>query len=287
MRARGIIKIALASAGDFAILYYLIGIKWTVIVTVLIILLAWLGEYIDVLKDGGICINELGNYERDKLKRSFTMLSDNVKNKSGIHISNLKLHVIPSDDINAFAYGFRNMAVTRGMLNNCDEFTIDAVLAHEVSHILNLDAVFNRIVFLNITFMIFAMLAMSFIASSAVWVIFFILCILGICGGFASLFLFSGISKLIKGFFNLLQRGIVFMYKSLMALGSRGCEYRADRYATDLGYGMQLKYYLSRFASGDEQRKKSLSDIIYSTHPASHKRIYRIEQRTENYIKKV
>lgn len=281
MRAKGITKIALVALMDFTLLYSLIGTKWAAIITSIIILTAWLGEYIDVAKDGAISMDKLGYYQRDKLKRSLSMLYDNIENKTGINISGLKVNVLPSDEINAYSYGGKNMAVTSGLLNNCDEFTIGAILAHEVSHTLSADGTFFRAVMINITLVIFAAMVMSFVASSAVWIIFLILSIIGICGGFASVILFSGISKGVKGFFSLLQTGMFFIYKSLSGILSRGCEYRADKYAVEVGYGTQLKYFLQRFSVRPQER--SLRNVIYSTHPSSSKRIYRIEKYMQEH----
>lgn len=278
MRVKGIIKITLAIIVDFALVYGLFGIEAAGLVCGGIMLYAWLGEYTALMKDSAVKISSLNDYERMKLTRSFNTLVGDVQEKSAVDISGVKLHLIPSDQINAYAYGFHNIAVTRGALSVCDELTLNAVLSHEVSHILCMDAVFHRIVFANITLVIVGLIISSFAATSFMWIIFWVLCLFGICKGCVSIFLFSGISKMIKGMFELMQRFVLFAYQAIMGVVSRNSEFRADRYACSLGYGSQLNYFLSRFMEGQDSRKRTLRDILYAAHPDTYKRIERIEQ---------
>lgn len=279
MRVKGIIKIILVLLFDFVLFYSIFESTGAVIGVGIILFSAWIGEYIALIKDNGISLKNSRDYERMKLMYCMEMLTENVKEKSAININKLKIHIIPTDQMNAYAYGFHNIGITRGILNACDELTINAVLSHEISHILCLDAVFNRIIFMNITLLIVSLIVLSFITTSFIWILFFVLCLVGICGGVLSVFFFSGFSKLVKGYFNLIQRIILFFYQAIMGLVSRNCEYRADSYAVTLGYGLELNYFLSRFVGEQGGRQRTLSDILYDTHPATHKRIQRIEQK--------
>lgn len=180
-------------------------------------------------------------------------------------------------------YGLHNIAITRGALNVCDEIMLAAVMSHEISHILCMDAVFHRIIFANITLAITGLIVSSFTVTSLLWIIFGGLCLFGICRGCVSIFCFSGISKMIKGIFELMQRFVLFVYQTIMGIVSRKNEYRADQYACSLGYGIQLKYFLSRFMEGQDRRQRALRDILYASHPATYKRIERIEQHREKF----
>ena len=64
----------------------------------------------------------------------------------------------------------------------------------------------------------------------------------------------------------------------VMGIVSRGNEFRADRYACSLGYGTQLKYFLSRFMDGQDGRTRTIRDILYASHPDTYKRMEKIEQ---------
>lgn len=276
MRMKGIIKIILVLLFDFVLFYSVFGSTVAMIGLGVILFGAWIGEYIALIKDNAIALKNSREYERMKLMYCIEMLTENIKEKSAININKIKLHIIPTDQMNAYAYGFHNIGITRGILNACDELTINAVLSHEISHILCLDAVFSRIIFMNITLLIVSLIVLSFMTTSFIWILFFILCLIGICGGVLSVFFFSGFSKLVKGYFNLIQRIILFFYQTIMGLVSRNCEYRADSYAVKLGYGLELNYFLSRFVEEQGGRQRTLSDILYATHPATYKRIQRI-----------
>lgn len=278
MKLKGYLKIVVFLFVFFALGYSILGIEVSALLTLGIVLYAWLGEYLALLKDGAIRMDHLRDYERNRLSCALENLAEDVYRVSGADISRLRMHVIPSDSVNACAYGFRNIGVTRAMLNNCDDATLCAVLAHEVSHTACMDAVFYRMVFASITILIAGLICLSVASTSVIWIIFAVLCALGLCGGLFSMFLFQGFSKLVKGYFTLLQRVVLFIYQAVMACVSRRCEYRADRYSCDLGYGPQLSYFLQCFVESQQTGPKSLQEVIYASHPATHKRIQRIEQ---------
>ncbi len=283
MRALGIIKVCVELCVNFVIIYFLFGIEAAAIITAGIALYTLIGEYIDMAKDGCVKAENCDSYTSSKLHRTFALLQNDAKIKKGAAVPNIKLHVIPDDKINAFAYGYKNIAVTRGLLQCCDEITLCAVMSHELSHTLNFDAAFHRIIFADITLIILSLIVLAFAATSFMWIVFLILCVLGLCGGVVSLILFSQISKIIKAISGGIQRAVLFIYRFGMGVVSRRCEYRADRYAAELGYGVQLAYFLSRFAD-DNSPGKSLSDILYCSHPAAYKRIQRLQPDKSEYL---
>lgn len=278
MRMGAVVKILVVLLLDFSLFYAVCGIGVAAGVTALLMLYAWLGEYLGLWKDGAIRLENLNSYEQSKLVRVHASLARDVQHISGIDISGLKLHVIPADEINAYAYGFRHVAVTRGTLRVCDDATLCSVLGHELSHILHLDAVFHRLIFANVLLVLLALMLSSFVSVSVLWLVFLVLCLFGVCRGLFSILMFQGISKLVKGMFTILQYALVSVYQVIMGLVSRHCEFRADRYSCQLGYGPQLRYFLMRFVQGQEVGKKTWSEILYASHPPTDKRILRIEQ---------
>ena len=141
MRILGLAKIIGILLTDFLIAYNTMGTEAALLITGGVELFAWLGEYLALLKEGAIRIDCLNGYEKSKLIIAHNCLKDDVKRVSGADVSRLRIHLIPSDEINAYAYGFNNVAITRGALNCCDETTLCSVLRHEISHIVNMDAV--------------------------------------------------------------------------------------------------------------------------------------------------
>lgn len=284
MKLHGYLRIVVFLLVFFALSHSILGVEAAALMTLGIVLYAWLGEYLALLKDGAIRMDHLRDYEKNRLSCAMENLAEDVQRVSNTNISNLRMHVIPSDKINAYAYGFRNIGVTRAMLNNCDDATLCAVLAHEVSHTACMDAVLYRLVFAGVTVVIAALICLSAVSTSVIWILFAVLCALRLCGGLFSMILFQGFSKLVKGYFTLLQRVVLFVYQAVMACVSRQCEFRADRYSCELGYGPQLSYFLQRFVESQETGPKSLQEVIYSSHPPTHKRILRIEQNCTDLI---
>ncbi len=278
MKITGILKVLAVLAAGFLAVYQLLGIEAAGLITGGIALYAWLGEYISLLRDGAVSVKNLGEHERRRLLQIKEFLIEDAKNTTGDNLSHLKLHIVPSDDINAFAYGFSHVGITRAAMNACDDMTLCAMLGHELSHILNLDSVFHRVLMAEVMLIIGALAVGSFASVAAIWIIFIGICAVGFGCGFIQLMAARGLGKLVSGLFGTLQRIILFLYQVLMGIVGRGCEFKADKYACKLGYGTQLSYFLDRFVAGQDQRRKTLSEILYASHPAPYKRIQRIEQ---------
>lgn len=270
----GILKVALVLALDFVAIYSLFENPYIASIAVGVISVYVLfGGYLALLKEGAVISKKLPAFQRSKLEATKTQLVADVKSVSGANISGLKLYLVPGDDMNATAYGFNCVSVTRGTFDNADPITLNAVLAHEVSHILNFDAEFNRAVFCSVTLLVGALSVMSFAMMAIIFLIFLVLsCFRSWLGVMA----FRGTTKAVGGIFRLLQRGVVMIYRSLLSLASRRAEYRSDKYSCMLGYGVQLSHFLA-IAEPANQRQLTLTEAMYRSHPPTPKRIARLE----------
>ena len=143
-RLFGILKVALVMALDFAAIYSLFeDISIASIAVGVLTLYVLFGGYFALLKEGVVSSKKLPTYQRTKLETARAQLVTDVKSASGTNISSMKIYLVPRDDeMNATAYGCNCVSVTRGTFDNADPITLNAVLAHEVSHILNFDAEF-------------------------------------------------------------------------------------------------------------------------------------------------
>ena len=278
MRTFGVVKIAVVVFLDFIVLNHILGMDAAFILIAGIALYAWLGEYSALWKDKAIHLKDLPDDERLKLIRVHQRLTEDTKRVSGVDISGIKLHVIPSDDLNAYAYGIQNAAVTRSTLHICDDATLCSVLGHEVSHLLNMDAVFHRLIFANVTLATVGIAIGSFISVSFLWLVFILMCAFGICGGVLSMLVFHGVNNIVKSAFTTLQKFVIVAYQLLMGLVSRSCEVRADKYSCQLRYGSQLSYFLNHFVGGQGQEQRSIHQILYASHPDTEKRVMRIKE---------
>lgn len=275
-RLFGILKVAIVLAVDFIAIYSLLEDPCIASAVVGVISLYVLfGGYLALLKEGAVSSKKLPFHQRSRLEAAKAQLTADVKTASGMNISGLKLYLVPGDDdMNATAYGFNCVSVTRGTFDNADPITLNAVLGHEISHILNCDAEFNRAIFCSVTLLVAALSVMSFAAMAIIFLIFLVLsCFRSWLGVMA----FQGTTKVVGGLFSLLQRGIVVIYRSLLSLASRHAEYRSDRYSCMLGYGVQLSHFLA-LAEPNNQRQLTLTEAMYRSHPPTPKRIARLEK---------
>ncbi len=275
IRLLGFLKVALVIVFDFATVYYMLeSLEIATASVAIIFLYVWLGGYLSLTKEGAVSAEKLPTFEKNRLDMAKVMLVEDVKNVSGLNISGIKLYLIPGNDtMNATAYGANCISVTRGTFNNTDPLTLNAVLSHEVSHIVNCDAEFQRAVFCSVTLLVGAI---SIIYVVAIILIFLIFRILSCFRSWVGVLAFKGTTKVVSGMFSLFQRVVVLIYRTVFSFVSRQSEYRSDRFACQLGYGLQLSHFLS-LSESYSQHKMTLTEALYRSHPPTEKRIARLE----------
>lgn len=287
MRIRGIIKIMTILILDATAAYVVAGPEVALILTAGILLYAALGEYVDILKDGAIRMEKLTACQRIRLQEAKASLAQDVRDTMGMDISRIRFHMLPdSNTINAYAYGFRNIAITKEALDVTDNLTLNAVLGHEISHVVSLDAVFNRVIFANMAVVLASMGLGCTMFAITVWIMLAIPSLFsrhGCIGTMAA----SGITRLLKGITSCLQHILVAAYQAAMGVISRGAEYRADAFSAELGYSNQLAYFLERFIAPQDDGKVTLRELLYSTHPHPYKRIQRLQQHDQTQLQKI
>ena len=200
-------------------------------------------------------------------------LAQDVRQASGVKLARLKLYLSPDDTLNATAYGAGCISVTRGTLNSADPLALNGVLAHEISHTLHRDAEFSRALLVSITLLLAAISIISFVIVLVVFLLFLVFT------GFRSwlgVLAFRGTATAVGRFFRFIQWGIAAAYQALFGLVSRRREYRSDRYAAALGYGLPLAHFLSAADPGVTGRL-TLSQVLYRSHPPVENRIARLE----------
>lgn len=285
IRLIGFLKVLVVFLMDFSIIFCLFDSVFPAIVIIGgMALYVWLGGYLTLAREGAVRADKLPDCEKNLLNAAGIQLAEDVKRHSSADITGLKLYLIPgNEELQASSYGACCISVTRGMINSADPVTLNAVLAHEVSHALNFDAEFNRAVFCSVTLL----LGTISVISAAVLIILFLIFLL--LSGFRSwpgIVIFRKAKEVSGGSFRLIQRMIVGFYRFLLGLASRHAEYRSDMYSCRLGYGIQLAHFLSVADAGSHQRL-TWSDALYRSHPPIEKRIARLEKyrESENKLK--
>ena len=280
VRLMGMLKVSIVIAVDALILFYLIrDVRISAGITGCIVMYVLLGGYIEVFKEGAVRMEQLPSYEKNKLEIVKKQLMESVQEISGMNISSFRFYLTPSEDMNAAAYGANCVSVTRAALENTDPITLEAVVAHEVSHIISYDAEFNRAVFATIT-MTLGIISM---ASFVTMIIVFLICFVFGCffRSYFGIMAYRGIQSCFKGVFCVIQRIIVVGYFIIIGAISRHNEYRADYYSCRLGYGLQLANFLE-LAAPESSRKFSLTEVLYRSHPPTPKRLAKIEKYINN-----
>lgn len=210
--------------------------------------------------------------ERAKAKHSDFKIDDGIS-----------LYICNDDSVNAFAMGRRTVCVTYGLLALPDD-QIKAVLGHEFGHLATHDTELTLLITVG-----------NFIITAIVTVIRVLLAIYNFILSFIALFLgddgaFMGILHAIAsvmvtvGINGLMwvwtQLGILLVMKS-----SREAEYEADAFSCGLGYTESLLSFfhvLKHLEGGEGKRDASnIFAALSSSHPATAKRIARIESRTQ------
>ena len=178
----------------------------------------------------------------EQLKQAMSI----VCRKAGLDIDDYNLYVCNSKDLNAFAVGSNNIAVTVPLLTNLQTSEVAGILAHEMGHIQNRDT--------NTTLLTSTM---------------------GSFGNFVIR---------IYGYITLVLQIISFIPLYLITMfSSREDEFEADLYACEIGLGVELYNGLDCITQGEAQ--KGFAARILSSHPATRQRLERIEKYVNaNYI---
>lgn len=199
--------------------------------------------------------------EKERLSEIFESVKERGEAYSKMIDYDLKLYIVDSITINAFSIGRHTIAVTRGLMEAMNDEEIEAVISHEIGHIINGDGQVSILV--------------SLASSVYVWgVMLFvkILQVLEMLLGDNSFF--GSLIGFIKNILEIALKYAMTLITILVSSTSRKEEFRADKVAFELGYGESLLSALYKFYDMEISDKKSLIEKLKSSHP---KTAYRIE----------
>lgn len=199
--------------------------------------------------------------EKERLLAIFENVKEQGKAYSKMIDYDLKLYIVDSITANAFAIGKHTIAVTRGLMMAMDDDELEAIIAHEIGHIVNGDGQVSILV--------------SLASSVYFWAIMYISKLLEVVEAlFGANSFFGSLIGFIK---NILECGIVYIktfITILVASTSRKEEFRADKVAFELGYGEALISALYKFYDMEISNQQTLLEKAKATHP---KVAFRIE----------
>lgn len=178
-----------------------------------------------------------------------------------------KIKVLVSDlkEPNIQAFGWNSIIITRGLLNNADDEELKAVLAYAIGHLYYKDSVTWLVLVFSSACTVFFMWLYSIWSkiSSAILeqkiqnpiILFILLCPLGL---FLPIVIINFIGV------KILNLGLLFLAKHY--------EYRADRFASNIGYKDGLIRFLEKL-DAVSCPDNSLLGRVLASHPAPMKRI--------------
>lgn len=224
--------------------------------------------------------SSLKNCKRFEKYKEYDFLSnifEEVKEK--FNEKTVKLYIKNSDEVNAYAvasFGRKAMVLTSGMINhylNQSEnpkeflFSIRSIMGHEMSHLINKDFLPTYLIIAN-------QRATNFVSS--LLNIFF-----NFAARFSAMIPYGGrfgaelmfiTYNILHFFFSFFNRFIVFtIYEFLRKFVSRSLEYRCDRQSARAFGGKNMAFALSFLG-------KSGYFTLFSTHPATQKRIKKVQK---------
>jgi len=177
---------------------------------------------------------------------------------------NIKIHIIDSMNINAYALGRKTVAVTKGAIDSLTEEELKGLIGHELGHIANGDTI--ALLLSTIGNGIFTILIIA--AQTAVNIINAVIDRRGLAG------VFMGFIKLC---FSIVLFWFCYIGEFLLSINSRANEYAADEFAFKIGYGDDLVsalYLLQDMCISDNAK---LGDRLKASHPHIAKRIGTLE----------
>jgi len=192
---------------------------------------------------------------------------DNAKEKNP-ELGGIELCIVESIDVNACAIGKHTVALTRGAIQTFNEEQLKALLAHEIAHIIHGDTIATLYTVVgNGLFTVFILINKGF------------LFLVDLIMAIATRSVFARIVLLLTRYsFEIMIIVFMFLMQAVIAINSRKNEYRADRYAYELGYGEELIeafYVLEKIQMGDNRK---LIKKMTASHPRLTARIGKLEE---------
>ncbi|MBQ8514944.1 MAG: M48 family metalloprotease [Ruminococcus sp.] len=205
--------------------------------------------------------------ETDYILPLFQEVYSHAKEKYS-YLDEIELCMIDNMTVNAMAIGKRTIAVTKGAMETFSEEELKAVLAHEVAHILHGDTLASLYAIVgNGIFTVYILINRFF------------LFLLDLIDSSASRR--RNIFSLILTFTRFIFETMIYLFSFLMQIAmsanSRISEYRADKFAYDIGYDsdmIEALYLLEKISLGDNS---TIIQKMIASHPRITLRINRLE----------
>jgi len=212
--------------------------------------------------------------EKEYLLPLFEEVYTQAKQKNP-ELGSIELCIIDKITVNACALGKRTIAVTKGAIETFSPEELKAMMAHEIAHILYGDTMARLYITVGNGFFTAFILVIKAVLFLSEW-------IEKIANKSHTSFSFAWFFIILMKFvFMLTLFAVQFLMKFVMSLSHRRSEFRADRYAYDLGYGEPLVeafYLMEKMQLGGNV---TVIQKMTREHPRITSRIERLESLLE------
>lgn len=269
MNRRGYIISAVVLLIDLLCFYF--GGAFVALVS--LIYAAGIGEYIARAKCRAIQCDPALGVKHEKLFNCYQRVKDKIEEEGYRVPPNIRVCLIPGEEMNAYCFGSKSIGVTDGALN-LDNKTVEAIIAHEMGHIFNGDSILNMVLVANCLGIIVVLAFYQFALIAIVYSIMILCCLMGLFRlSFASCFVTSKISGLIRSVMEVAKTVVIQVSRLVISAFGRKSEFMADRFAAHIGYTFYLRRFLERFAPDRASAEQSFFTVLYNTHPSTALRI--------------
>ena len=201
------------------------------------------------------------------------MIQKDMQSYTGIDMSQFDWFIKKDDSINAFALGHNRICINTGSIAALPYDQLLGIVAHEMGHIYHKDSAYGFSRFYMNYLGQMCIRIYELFARFILWIQYLRLPV---------------ITFIVQVFYFCVTLQILFMQWVIKApliiidlFTGRRAEYRADKYAYEIGLGAELRDALITLRNYTvETGESGLMSKLYSTHPATEKRI----ERLRNYV---
>jgi heat shock protein HtpX len=210
------------------------------------------------------------NIEKERLISLFDEVYNAAKKKS-LHLNNnIQLFIADEMAINAFALGRKTIVISRGLMAVMDDDKIKGILAHEFGHLASSDTQIKILINIASTIYLWFILALRWIVTKVE---------ISLKRSSESGVIIVGfIIGLIAWLLDIITMILTLVGTILLNYDYRQKEYKADRYAANLGYKTELLEALYELYEIQISDKKDLITRYKADHPRIAYRIRELEK---------
>lgn len=255
---------------DITVGYYIAGYMGAPFVAVALPIGIFIQMKLALFQADAIKLDDLSPSDRAKLSLAFENVLQSAEGLGYSFSKNPRIYMSEDQAMNGFNAG-NAIVINRGLMNTgC----LEGICAHEIKHWRYMDSYTSCLICNTVT--VLSLLLMLVLSIYVFAIALFIGILVVVIGNSTAGFLVGSlIGRFLGKIKDLVLRANLFLMNALQSLLSRHTEYKADEWATRIGYGEQLKQFLR--LTYESRRMESLSARLLSSHPSDSKRIGHIQ----------